>query len=384
MLNICIVFAQLERETIQKRVTDAYYSRCQKGFHMGGKTPYGYTLEPMVMDGIKTKRLIIDPEAAAHVRLMFEMYADPQTSMGDIVRHFGERGITFWEQGLARPTLAYLLQNPVYAQADFDVYDFFRSQGAAIANEAADFAGINGCYLYKARDAMETALKDHILVLAPHEGLISPELWLKCRKKLLGNVSIGAGTSKKAKNTWLAGKVKCGRCGAGLMCMGATTQYFRCRKRADRKTCEGCGTIRVRDFEASIYGEMRRKMAEFQTLTGGNPVKANPKLTALHVELAGVENEIEKLVDTLVGANATLLNYANHKIEEMDAKRQSLTKAIADMSAEAISPEHIKRISGYLNDWENISFEDRRLVVDGMISTIQATSEDVKISWKFC
>ena len=34
MLNICIVFAQLERETIQKRVTDAYYSRCLKGFHM--------------------------------------------------------------------------------------------------------------------------------------------------------------------------------------------------------------------------------------------------------------------------------------------------------------------------------------------------------------
>ena len=34
MLNICIVFAQLERETIQKRVCDAYYSRSQKGFHM--------------------------------------------------------------------------------------------------------------------------------------------------------------------------------------------------------------------------------------------------------------------------------------------------------------------------------------------------------------
>ena len=35
MLNICIVFAQLERETIQKRVTDAYYSRSQRGFKMG-------------------------------------------------------------------------------------------------------------------------------------------------------------------------------------------------------------------------------------------------------------------------------------------------------------------------------------------------------------
>ena len=30
MLNICIVFAQLERETIQKRITDAYYARCHK------------------------------------------------------------------------------------------------------------------------------------------------------------------------------------------------------------------------------------------------------------------------------------------------------------------------------------------------------------------
>lgn len=44
MLDICIVFAQLERETIQKRVTDAYYSRSQWGFKMGGKTLYGSTL----------------------------------------------------------------------------------------------------------------------------------------------------------------------------------------------------------------------------------------------------------------------------------------------------------------------------------------------------
>ena len=32
MLNICIVFAQLERETIQQRVIDAYASRSTKGF----------------------------------------------------------------------------------------------------------------------------------------------------------------------------------------------------------------------------------------------------------------------------------------------------------------------------------------------------------------
>lgn len=42
MLNICIVFAQLERESIQMRVQDAFYSRCTKGYYMRGRTPYGF------------------------------------------------------------------------------------------------------------------------------------------------------------------------------------------------------------------------------------------------------------------------------------------------------------------------------------------------------
>ena len=71
MLNICIVFAQLERETIQKRVSDAYYSRSQKGFRMGGKPPYGYRLEEILMEGIHTKKLVEEPVEAAIVREIF-------------------------------------------------------------------------------------------------------------------------------------------------------------------------------------------------------------------------------------------------------------------------------------------------------------------------
>ena len=39
MLNICIVFAQLECETIQKRVNDAYHARSKHGFYVGGRIP---------------------------------------------------------------------------------------------------------------------------------------------------------------------------------------------------------------------------------------------------------------------------------------------------------------------------------------------------------
>ncbi len=118
MLNICIVFAQLERETIQKRVTDAYYSRCLKGFHMSGQAPYGYQLEPTVVEGIRTKKMVADPVAADHVRLMFEMYAEPETSFGDITRYFEEHDIKIYGKSMFRTFLSQLLRNPVYAQAD--------------------------------------------------------------------------------------------------------------------------------------------------------------------------------------------------------------------------------------------------------------------------
>jgi hypothetical protein len=52
------------------------------------------------------------------------------------------------------------------------------------------------------------------------------------------------------------------------------------------------------------------------------------------------------------------------------------------MTAEAIPPEQITRISGYLQDWDNVGFEDRRIVADGLISSIKATRDDVLIEWK--
>jgi hypothetical protein len=347
---------------------------------MSGPPPYGYRLEPTVIDGIRTKMMVADPEAAGCIRLMFDMYAQPQTSFGDIARYFSENGRTF-----SRATISRILRSPVYAQADLELYEFVKNQGASIVNDAADFTGTNGCYLYQGRDVPESkrvSLKDQILVIAPHEGLIPSETWLACQKRLLTNIRIMP--THKAQNTWLAGKLKCGRCGHALSSAVNKygSRYLRCRKKADSQGCAGCGTLRVPDMEGYIYREMCCKMTEFQTLTGSSPAKANPKLTALKVSLARVETDIEKLLDTLTGANKTLLAYANTKIEELDAERQGLAKQISDLSAEGISPEHMERISGHLNNWDNVSFEDKREVADGLITKINATSESIQTQWK--
>ena len=100
-----------------------------------------------------------------------------------------------------------------------------------VVNDAADFAGTNGCYLYQGRDVKEDkdkSLKDQILVIAPHEGFVSADVWLRCRKKLMTNTTFKNG--RKARNTWLAGKIKCGKCRYALKTTHNPSgyEYLRC------------------------------------------------------------------------------------------------------------------------------------------------------------
>ena len=181
------------------------------------------------MEGIHTKKLVEEPGEAAIVREIFDMYEQPDTSYGDITRYYAEKGVQFYGKELIRSMLAQLLRNPVYVRADMDVYRFFRSHGTNIVSSPEQFDGIHGCYLYQGRDAQTDKLqnlKGHMLVVAPHEGLVSSEQWLNCRIKLMRNKTIQA--NRKAVNTWLAGKVKCGNCGYALMSIKIQSgkQYF--------------------------------------------------------------------------------------------------------------------------------------------------------------
>ena len=77
-----------------------------------------------------------------------------------------------------------------------------------------------------------------------------------------------------------------------------------------------------------------------------------------------------------------LLSYVNVKIAELDGRKQELLARIAELTVEAISPEQVSQISGYLDTWEDVSFDDKRRVVDLMITTIAATSDSLNITWK--
>ncbi len=47
-----------------------------------------------------------------------------------------------------------------------------------------------------------------------------------------------------------------------------------------------------------------------------------------------------------------------------------------------IPAARIDEISRHLDNWENTSFDDKRQLVDGVISTIRVTNDDFEIEWK--
>ena len=115
-LNTLLSFAQFEREVIGERVRDKIAASKKKGMWMGGVTPLGYAT--------RDRRLIVVPEEAETVRLIFEGYRElgsvrllkQDLDAKDIrskQRSYGN-GARVGGQPFSRGALYALLSNPIY------------------------------------------------------------------------------------------------------------------------------------------------------------------------------------------------------------------------------------------------------------------------------
>ena len=118
-----------------------------------------------------------------------------------------------------------------------DIYEYFKAQGVKIESTPEMFTGDNSCYLYQGREGEE-----QILVIAPHQGRITSQLWLTVQRKLSQNTSFQNG--RKCHNTWLAGKIKCGRCGYALTALRAQNGVTYCGASSGRITGAARGPVR--------------------------------------------------------------------------------------------------------------------------------------------
>lgn len=389
MLNICIVFAQLERETIQKRVTDAYYARCRRGFYMGGRIPYGYRLKETIIDNIRTSMYEEVEEESRQLKLIYSMYAHGDNSLGDIVKYLNThqiKNLRGADWNTAR--ISEVLRNPVYVQADIEVYHFFQSQGVNIYNPASDFTGGNACYLYKGAASgrsKQSDLSGKEIVLAPHKGFISSETWLACRKRCLNNRQ--SARTCKAKNSWLSGKVKCGNCGYALTIRKAKTKwgrYFVCSHSGNRGTCKGAGcTVYADVLETYMSDAIKKRLLEFPVLeenlesccrnNGEEQIRKK-------IQLTQIEEEIEALLSKVSGAGNVLMKYINEKVSELDTQRNTLQEEISILD-DADADYGQNQLSDHVKMWEYLDCRDKQAVVDALIQVIRIADGKMEIKW---
>lgn len=392
MLNICIVFAQLERETIQQRVLDAYHSRNKKGFYMGGKVPFGFRLEPFYLEGKKTSRYAVNETEAAILERMYSIYEQPLTSLGDVVKALLDAGIPHPRKrdgSWTRTHIGRMLRNPAYVKADLDVYNFFKENGVMIHNRPEDFIGTNGCYLYseKGKNHSNYRLEGHHLVLAPHKGIIPSDIWLRCRRKQ--KHSGETVRQCKVKNTWLAGKVKCAMCGYALVIAKTTKRngkifrYFVCSaSNRSEKRCNGVHGLKADHIEEIVLREIRNQLAKVSYLPAPQEPEIDPEITELKTRIVQLEQEIEKATAKALEATGILVTYLSDKVMELDTQKKTCVSRLSELEARAATKEcNITQITDYVSRWDALTLEDKMIVVDALIDKIKLSESEVTILW---
>ena len=354
MLNICIVFAQLERETIQQRITDAYHSRCTKGYFMGGRIPFGFKLVPCLLDGKRTSRYEMLENETEILRQIYALYSAPTASLADVVLELRKQGTANPRRsdGLwVRSNLSRVIKNPIYVRADPQIFDHYTAADVIADNPREDYIGINGCYLYNIENEKH-------LVLAPHEGIIPADIWLRCQKV---RCSRGNARNNTSHASWLTGKLKCGICGGAVITRqargknGQIYRYFICSdSRGKAGTCVGFKPFRADAVENAIQNAFLLRIK-----TWNRPEKPSPEQLRLDLlELAG-SLPPEELI---------------HGLQEL-LHRQGSGKPLAD---EMLT----QRILMHMESWETFPQQKKSRVAALLLSRIELTERKVTLCWR--
>jgi len=388
MLNICIVFAQLERETIQMRVDDAYKSMSRKGFFMGGRVPYGFRREPYVLNGKNTTHFIQEMAEASSILMMYMIFQEPSASSGDVIRELDRNSIKNpnSKDGTWLPNrIMSIICNPIYVKADIHIYNFFKENGAIIHNPPEEFNGINGCYLFEDKEAGKKRLRiqGHHLVIAPHEGFVPSDIWLRCRRKV--KYSGVSKVDNSIKENWLSKKIKCGKCGYALFVRkqprNSVRNYMCSKATSPQSTCTGVGKIPADHIEQIVLDEIYSKISHFPLFE--QQAKAPTASLAVQKQIDEVQAEIDKYMKLLIDANSITANYINERILTLDRKKAVLSLDIYSAENEDAKAHSMQvRLVEQMGNWSSLSIMDKMSIVDSMIERICVTEEKVQIEWK--
>lgn len=390
VVKILMIFAEFERTSTINRVTQAYAHRSDMGFYMGGRKPYGFELVPTVINNIKTKRLEAIPEEAEQIRRIFEVYAEENVSLRRLLDILVSEGnMPLNGSGWTTAKLSAMLKNPIYVRADSDVYDYFAGHGVHIVTDCSEFTGEHGAQLYgkTKHKSGDSDWSDMKLVLLTHCGLVAPEIWLKCQRKLEQNKKVHKSVS--SQTSWLAGKMICEKCGRTMTTIkgkvtliGEMRRYFNCTGKSHSRKCTGPKvTIYAEDMENMVYGCIAGKLAMLADTREIPQKRETPELNELKLRIKEIENSERQILEAILSGklNDALLDIFNAKAA---ALRKSKAELYARIDSVRASVSGTGQMADLAKAWKIADYDRKKAVASLIIQQITVSENgDVVVVW---
>ncbi len=393
MLYIIMVFAQLERETIQLRITDNYYNRAKLGVYMGGSAPYAFDTEPIRINGVKSRILVPNQNMQYYIEQL-KRYANEDISLNTIADTLNSLGVkTSKSKNWHSSKISQLFRNPAYVKADIDVYNYFKNLGCNMINDIEDYIGENGVFAYGKSDKSPSKwgnIGDYNIVIAPHAGVIDSKTWLKVQYKLSQNKSF----KRKGKSmyTWLSGLTKCMKCGysmtpnrgSRLQEDGTYVMYLRCYDKTNSGTCPA-GSVRLKNVENIVKEQLFKFIENMDNVLKRNEQQDDKKINEIKILISSKETEINNLLDGLASSSGATINHINKRINKLDEELKVLNKELADnlINGEGPDADMIVEVKKVIAHWDELEIEDKKKIAKALIDTILVSKEKVEIFWKY-
>lgn len=377
MMGILIVFAQMERESIQERVKDNYYYRiAEDGRWPGGKAPKGF-------DNARTsdnKPTLKPNDEIEMVKIAFESYAnDVNTSLGQIGRELYEKGFQSNREGgtFDSVTIARILQNPVYAVADNLLYTYFKMRKAHILNAESSWDGSTSAHIVGKKVGNTnirkyTSLEEQTVYKTNFKGIVSSETYIAVQERLAKNEMVRrANAPSKMKE--LAGLVKCAKCGYAIKSNNYPS--LSCHGRATLHVCDVSIQLKFPTLQEKVAEEIQKQLDVIASKILQNSIERKQEQD----KISQINEEIERLVD-LAAMGTMDIEQVSKAIEE----RKQKVDEIELSQKRNISFTDEARISSYLPlVYRRLNEDEKKSVVQLLIKKIRLYENgDIEIEWK--
>lgn len=361
MIGILAVFAQLEREQIRERMEMGREARIKKGYYHGSyRNAIGY-------DYVNGDLVVNDYESMI-VKEIFNLY-NSGVSIHKITDILNERGLNH-RYGVWLPsTVKRLMENRTYiGEVRYKGDTWYPGRHTPIID----------------KESFEVANKRMTKIR---------EKYFECNEYFGKNTTI------------LGGLVVCAQCGArygkttsGKLKDGSRYFYYTCNSKSkkfkNRIADPNCKnkTYRTTELDSIIFDEIRKLKADPDHI---RKIRAEQSIPDRADPRPIIEKEIKELKDTISGYMDLYALKKSLTLDQVDEKIAPLTDRVNKLEIELSTLEEpeeddtlteeetIEILESFEAIIERGDFDEIRLMVTTLISSIEIDNEDIVIHWNF-